>query len=85
MHSYTFPYKEGRALRDLEGVFGGGGNGGVAIYETRGFQFLNLDFSQSRDFLNKHVSTHAKVCVCVCVTVCVCVCVRVCVCVCVRV
>ena len=28
IHSYTFPYKEGRAFRDLEGGFGGGGGGG---------------------------------------------------------
>ena len=30
IHSYTFPYKEGRVVRDLEGVF----KGGLAIYEN---------------------------------------------------
>ena len=41
MHSHTFPYKEGRVFRDLEGFFLGGGGRGAAIYENLGFPVSN--------------------------------------------
>ena len=43
MHSYTFPYKEWRIFKDLEGVLGGG-KGGWRFMKTRGFRFLNPGF-----------------------------------------
>ena len=48
IHSYTVPYKEGRVFRDLEGGFWGVGRG-AAIYETRGFRFLNPGFRNLRE------------------------------------
>ena len=45
MHSYTFPYKEGK---DLEGVLGGQ-EGGWQFMKTRGFQFLNQGFRNVRE------------------------------------
>ena len=47
MHSYTFPYKEGSVVRDLEGFFLGGGRGGG---DLRGFRFLNPGFRNLRMF-----------------------------------
>ena len=51
MHAYTFPYKERRVFRDLEGGFWGGREGGVAIYENRGFRFLNPGFRSLRHLI----------------------------------
>ena len=47
MHSYTFPYKEGRVLRNLEGGFGGQ-EGGGAFYEIPGFPVSKPGVSQSQ-------------------------------------
>ena len=47
MHSYTFPYKEGRVVRDLELGFLGG-DGGVATYENPGCPVSKPGVSQSR-------------------------------------
>ena len=43
MHSYTFPYKEGRVLRGFLGW-----EGRLAIYQNPGFQFLNPGFRNLR-------------------------------------
>ena len=47
MYSYTFPYKEGRVFRDLEGGFWGR-EGGVAIYENAGFPVSKPGVAQSQ-------------------------------------
>ena len=51
MHSYTFPYKEGRVLKDLEGGYWGGGEGGVAIYENPALPVSKPGVSQSQDLV----------------------------------
>ena len=54
MHSYTFPYKEGRVLRDLEGgLLGGGKRGAWRFMKTRGFRFLNPGLRNLRFFKGK--------------------------------
>ena len=50
MHSYTFPYKEGRVVRDLEGGFWGDGKRGWRFMKTRGFRFLNPGFRNLRGY-----------------------------------
>ena len=49
MHACTFPYKEGRVLRDLGGGWGAGS--GAAIYENPGFPVSKPRVSQSQESL----------------------------------
>ena len=52
--SYTFPYKEGRVLGDLEGGLFGGREGGVAIYENPRFPASEPGVSQAQEIFNQH-------------------------------
>ena len=58
MHSCTFPCKE--VFRDLEGVFFGGGKGGVATYENPGFPVPKPGVSQSQASGGCHKSGFPK-------------------------
>ena len=54
IHSYTFPYKEGRVFRDLEEGFWGREEG-AAIYENLGFPVLNPGFRKLRIAISGHL------------------------------